>query len=285
MISQNKTIIMQKILVPTDFSDNSKAGLRFAIQLASQHPYQLTFFHCYHMNQLTSSDSKEESDDKSGVDRLQTQLNNFVDTVYNELNATQDSTTCIVQSSVAPDASIRDYATKNGYSYICISTRGAGKFDRVFGTNTSNLISFSDVPVIAVPKFYTAKKITDIIYASDLNNLEVELVKVVDFAKPLEAEVELLHITSPIELETNSETIEAAVKTFSKYDIKLHVEKPNPSESLVSNLEAAIEKSNPSMMIMFTQQNRTFFEKLFLSSKTEEFSFNLKVPLLDFSKL
>lgn len=46
----------------------------------------------------------------------------------------------------------------------------------------------------------------------------------VDFAKPLEAEVELLHITSPIELETNSETIEAAVKTFSKYDIKLHVE-------------------------------------------------------------
>lgn len=55
---------------------------------------------------------KEESDDKSGVDRLQTQLNNFVDTVYNELNATQDSTTCIVQSSVAPDASIRDYATK-----------------------------------------------------------------------------------------------------------------------------------------------------------------------------
>ncbi|MDR6782771.1 nucleotide-binding universal stress UspA family protein [Pedobacter africanus] len=36
---------MKRILVTTDFSANSKAGLRFAIQLAAQNNYQLTFFH------------------------------------------------------------------------------------------------------------------------------------------------------------------------------------------------------------------------------------------------
>ena len=223
--------------------------------------------------------------EKVGEDKIQSELNDFVHDIYNSLNAHQENTKCIIQSSVAPDASIRDYAAKNDFCYICISTRGAGKLERVFGSNTSNLINFSEVPVIAIPKSYQAEKITDIMYASDLTNLEEELIKVVDFAKPLDAEVELLHFTSPIELVTNSEIIETAVKTFSKYDIKLQVEKPNPSESLVSNLESAIEKSKPSMMIMFTQQNRTFFEKLFLSSKSAEFSFNLKVPLLVYSKL
>ena len=40
---------MEKILVTTDFSANSKAGLRFAIQLASQYKFGLTFFHSYYV--------------------------------------------------------------------------------------------------------------------------------------------------------------------------------------------------------------------------------------------
>ena len=40
---------MKKILVTTDFSENSKAGLYFAIQLASQNDAELTFFNTYHI--------------------------------------------------------------------------------------------------------------------------------------------------------------------------------------------------------------------------------------------
>ena len=36
---------MKKILVTTDFSANSKAGVRFAIQLASQIKCELIFYH------------------------------------------------------------------------------------------------------------------------------------------------------------------------------------------------------------------------------------------------
>lgn len=47
-------MIMNKILITTDFSSNSKAGLRFAIQMASQHNYSLTFFHSYHLLRPTN---------------------------------------------------------------------------------------------------------------------------------------------------------------------------------------------------------------------------------------
>ena len=38
---------MKRILVTTDFSTNSKAGVRFAIQLASQTKCELTFYNVH----------------------------------------------------------------------------------------------------------------------------------------------------------------------------------------------------------------------------------------------
>jgi hypothetical protein len=38
---------MQKILVTTDYSTNSKAGVRFAIQFASQSPAEIIFYHVH----------------------------------------------------------------------------------------------------------------------------------------------------------------------------------------------------------------------------------------------
>lgn len=40
---------MKKVLVTTDFSENSKAGIRFAIQWASQQRLSLIFVHVLHI--------------------------------------------------------------------------------------------------------------------------------------------------------------------------------------------------------------------------------------------
>ena len=274
-----------KILVTTDFSANSKAGLRFAIQLASQHKVELTFFHSYYVMKPTSwSDATFAAYEKTEANKILNNLKRFVESTYKSMKIDSKYSKCVIKSSVFTDANIRDYASENKFNFICISTRGAGKFKKIIGTNTSNLINQSDVPVIAIPNSYQVEKITNILYASDLAQLEKELKQVVDFAKPIKAKVELLHFNSPLEVIIDSKSIETAVKKFSKYDITLHLKNPDPVATLISNLETAIEKSKPSMMIMFTQQNRTFFEKLFLSSKSAEYSFNTKIPLLVFNK-
>ena len=276
---------MKKILVTTDFSANSKAGLRFAIQLASQHKVELTFFHSYYVMKPTSwSDATFAAYEKTEANKILNNLKRFVEATYKSMKIDSKRSKCVIKSSVFTEANIRDYASTNKFNFICISTRGGGKIKKIFGTNTSNLINQSDVPVIAVPNSYRATKISSILYASDLGNLEKELKQLVDFAKPIKAKVELLHFNSPLEIIIDSKLIESAIKKFSKYDITLHLENPDPVATLISNLETAIEKSKPSMMIMFTQQNRTFFEKLFLSSKSAEYSFNTKIPLLVFNK-
>lgn len=277
---------MDKILVTTDFSTNSKDGLRFAIQLATQHKFELTFFHSYYIMKPTSwSDKTFAAYETKEAEKIQNNLNRFVNSIYKRMKVVPGKINYIIKYSVFTDSNIREYAAKNKFSYICIGTRGAGKLKKIFGTNTSNLINHSTVPVIAVPHNYRATKVKSILYASDLDNLEYELKKVVAFAKPLSAKVELLHFNSMSDLITDSKTIETAVKTFSKYDVKLHLDNSNPVNTLVSNIESAIQKSKPSMLLMFTQQNKTFFEKLFLSSKSADYSFNTKVPLLVFNKI
>jgi nucleotide-binding universal stress UspA family protein len=276
---------MHKILVTTDFSSNSKAGLRFAIQLASQNKFELTFFHsCYSMKPTSWSDAKSNAFQKEEEIKLLKKLNQFVDAVYKSMNLRVKNMQCIISSSFYTDSNIREYAEQNKFSFICISTRGAGKIKKFLGTNTSNLINHSHVPVIAIPRTYHPSKIKSILYASDLVNLEKELRQVIEFAGPLKAKVEMLHFNTALEITPDSKSLETKLKKISKYDIKLHFEKLNPIETLISKLESTIKKTKPSMLIMFTQQNRSFFEKIFLSSESAEYSFKTKIPLLVFNK-
>src|SRR5436189_155716 len=167
---------MQKILVTTDFSPNSKAGLRFAIQLALQHKYELIFFHCYYVIKPTSwTEAKINAYEKDETIKIQHQLDRFVHSIYKSMDVVAKNIKCVIKSSLQIKRTIREYALQNKFSYICISTRGAGKIKKIFGTNTSNLINHSDVPVIAVPRSWQPNNITSFLYASDLTPIGKEI--------------------------------------------------------------------------------------------------------------
>ncbi len=276
---------MQKILVTTDFSYKSKAGLLFAIQLATQNKCKLTFFNVHHIPTPTAWNTvriEEYQKDQTAI--TQAKLKGFVENIYADLQIPAMNIKCIVKISVFPEAVIRDYAEENKFDFICISTRGAGKLERILGTNTGNLINHSAIPVIAVPYKYITTAITSILYASDLTHFKKEIIKVVDFAKPLKATIELLHLTSVLENSAQLKAIETAVKKIAAYHISFNLTNRDPNESLITDIETAIKKRKPSMMIMFTEQNRSLFQKIFLSSKSAEYSFNAKVPILVFNK-
>lgn len=277
---------MKKILVTTDLSAGSKAGLRFAIQLASQSKFALTFFHSYNILSPTGwTAAKIKEYEKSEAAKVQQKLDQFVDKVYQELEVKAQHSQCVIKNSVFAQSNIMDYAAEHQFDFICISTRGAGRLQRLLGTNTANLINNSDVPVIAVPHTYRSKQITSIMFASDLANLDKELELVAEFAAPIKAEVQLLHFTTYLDSQIDPEKVEQATKKSDNLHIKLDIKFFEPAESLVSHIEAAILRTKPSLLVMFTEHHRSLFEKIFLSSKSAEYSYHPLVPLLVFNKL
>jgi nucleotide-binding universal stress UspA family protein len=275
---------MRKILVTTDLSNNSKAGVRFAISLASQGHFDLTFLHVYSTLVPTGwSNSKKISYQNEVSNKTQLTLETFVDRMYKKMNFTNKKIKCVIESSGLTDPAIIEYASRNQFDFICCSTRGAGKFERFFGTNTANLILNSKVPVIAIPHNHRTKTIKNILYASDVVNLQLELKKVITLAKLLNAKVELLHFLNPLE-SVDSGNIKTSVKKFTKYKVQMSIKTRDPINTLIADIEDAIKSTKPSLLIMFTDLNRSIFQRIFLSGKAAEYAYNPKVPLLVFNK-
>jgi nucleotide-binding universal stress UspA family protein len=276
---------MNKILVTTDFSDNSKAALRFAIQLASQHPFHLTFFHSTNIQRPTQwSNAVYQSHEHSESTQVLSKLQSFVADIYESMNIQALAFDCIVKNNAATDQNIIQYATDNGYDYICLSRNGENKSSLWFGSNTSTLINKSNIPVIAVPSDYKAERITKVAYAADLKHLDTEIEKVYRFAEPLGAKIELLHFSGPADALIEPEKQAAIDQKIREYQLVTHYEKLNFEKTLIENMNEAFQRSKPSMVVMFTDQERSFFEKIFSSSISAEYASVSEIPLLVFKK-
>ncbi len=274
-----------KILVTTDFSTNSKGGLRFAISLSKLNKAQLIFFHSCFLPKPTSwSEATYALYVKNEKQKLLTRLNKFVESVYKSMKVSSDKIKCVIEQSIIHESSITEYAKTHSIDFICMSTRGAGSLNKIFGNTAGNLITKSQVPVIAVPQHYRTKNCTHILYASDLKNYKQELNTVIEFAKPIKAAVEVFHLTFPGEKLMDAGEITANLKKQFKYNIKLLFKNNDFTKPIVTNLKKAIASSNPIAVVMFTEQRRTFFQQLFLSSTSESLAFQTKIPLVVFNK-
>jgi len=277
---------VEKILVTTDFSDHSKSGLRFAVQLAAQNACHLTFLNVHHLQTPSAWDAvrMDEYEDEQ-KELIHAKLVRFVEKIYAAMHIKPQHIQYAVELSILPESSILEYAEKHTYDYICISTRGTGIFKKVLGTITSNLIHESKVPVIVVPHDYKPSKIESLIYASDLDDYEHEITRVVSFARPLGASVELLNFTSVSLKEENRKIVEKRIEEIANYPVSIYISDKKEEDDLIKAIEYAVQKVEPSVLVMFTQQNRNWFENIFYAGNSEEYSFHTKVPLLVFRKL
>ncbi len=277
---------MIAILVPTDFSVNSKAGLRFAMYWSVRQPVKLIFIHIFHAK-LSPLSTDEENSKYIEIEskRLKNKLNLHILSLYKTLGIKPGKFTSVVRQGISADLSILDYCRENDHiNYICISTRGAGTVNKIFGTNTGNLITKSDVPVLAIPKKYRHRKLKSLLYTSDLLNSDAEIREVLSFARPLKINIKILHLLLPDEASPDKKTLEIILRKKFRYDMEVVITKENIKNSIRENLEEQIKLSKPSLIAMFTNQNRSFFQKLFYPSKAEQLSFTTSVPLLTFPK-
>lgn len=277
---------MLKILVPTDFSTNSRAGLRYALQWSSQQKLEIRFVHVFHTIRRPDWTDRifEENVEKDAL-VFQNKLNLFVQSIIKAVKITPARYSCVAFYSLSADIGIMDYCREHDeMDFICISNRGAGKISKPFGTITGNLTIRSRVPVITVPKNYRMKPVKSILYATDFINYTGELKKVLSIARPLKAEIKILHLSTPGEIIPEEILRNKGFEEKLHYVLDLQIRKRKISQSLLVNLQKEIFKIRPSLIIMFTDQHRNFFQKMLYPSKSEQLSFGTICPLLSFSK-
>jgi len=275
-----------KLLVTTDFSTNSKGAIRFAQTLAKQSKdIEVVFYHgVQFMRPTLWSDDFYMNYEKVEKERLLIQLKSFVNKVIGKERKKSSNIKFVIDSVISLEKDIIKYAEKNKADYICIATQGAGILRKIMGTHTSHIVNNSKIPVLVIPSHYRSKPLKKTTYLSDFENLKEELNTITTLTNTIKSSLDVLHYTSIVFDNNKFQKNLALFKTDNFKSIKLNIVKSDYELSLVERVSRYVAKSKPELLIMFTNKKKSFFETIFLPSKSAELTYTTKVPVLIFSK-
>lgn len=276
---------MKKILVPTDLSPNSKTGIKFAIQFAKQIKAKLVFLYVADVIKPTSwSEERFKTYSKEMAQKHDVTIKKFVSQVCNEKQILKDAEYKIELSYNTPK-SIMETAQNKKVSFICMSTRGAGKIKKLWGTNASEVITNSPIPVIVIPQRYTVAPIKSIFFACDFAALNKEMKIVQDLANSVKSKLKVFHYDYLLHVPENLKKLDKQADKFRAKSTSFVIKRKEMEFSLAEHLAGDIKKDKPSLVVLFTKQNRNWFNRLISPSEASEMSFHLKVPLLTYKKI
>lgn len=272
---------MVNILVPTDLSDLSKVAVQYAVKIVNKLGGTLTLLHVVSLTQPTRASMRLQlkSLEKELMDTAKEDLEAFVNEISGKLTTNEQINFKVVNGASFSDT-VRREAKKLHTGLIVMGTRGArGIRKYVLGTNTASVIEVSHVPVLAVPELGEFKSFNNVVYATDLKDVDYELQILIPYLEKFNSKVHLLHVTPSLKEVAALEKKVAA--SISKAEISNVVAKVIVNKEVDEAIDYYISESKADLLAMFTH-DLTFYEKLFNRSVTRQMAFHNKVPLLAF---
>jgi nucleotide-binding universal stress UspA family protein len=276
---------MKDILVTTDLSANSRSAIRFALQLASKTGANLIFYHVIEVMKPTAwSDARFANFEAGKKEEFLKKLRKFVAATAIGPNHLPGDASYIAEIGTDVTAMTIAAATKRKAGFICMSTRGAGNVKKIFGTNASAMIMHSRVPLVIVPDNYKPTRISKLFYASDLARLAVEIKVVKELAMQVGAEATVYHYDYLLNVTQDTSVFERRVERYQGSGFQFNFKRQDIDKSLSELLRKDIKSEKASAVVLFTKQNRNWFDRLFAPSEAARISFNANVPLFIFRK-
>ncbi len=279
---------MKKILVPVDFSPNARKAIRFALQWAAQLSAEVIFYHLlderspqidagWDYTYYTQQQDKKRQLAKNKMDKL-------IQRVYQPPLQPDIPYVCVCQTARDVAQKIIEYAQQKHIDCIITGARGSSTAVQLFGSTTTKLMTESPIPVLVVPAHFRLKPITDLCYASDMRHLETEIKKVLDLKNALGVKLRLMHFDYQINLQQNNQQLHQWAQKYEAQDVHFQYLKLKPEDPLNTQIQQSTQKFKPSVLILFTQQNRSWFERFIWPSDAVRLSLISKVPLLIYRK-
>lgn len=273
-----------KILIPTDFSKLSKVAVFYAIELAQTLGGELIVVNVVNTEvppMVRLGLHRLRAAFKNSAEQDMILLIKKIERKYKQSRKLSITHKILFGSSV--NETIERFASSNNIDLIVVGTKGATGLKKVFlGSNATSIINKSTIPVITVPEFTKFKDLKNIVYATNMLNLNEEVEIIVPFSQLFEANIHVLHITSKDSTQKNNpEKISAELKkAFKGIKIEFH---SLADENISEGIENFITNISADMLVMFTHE-LNFYEKISGKSVTRKVALGTKIPMLIFNK-
>jgi len=270
---------MKNILIPTDFSDSSKAAASYAIEFAKASNASITFLHVFHIPMVTS----EATVVMPNFDALEKDSMDALQKLEESLRLQHKLTTkanCIVKPGFLIDE-MKDVIKENKIDLVIMGIAGAGKLAEVLiGSNTTIAIHNLDCEVLVVPNDSVYKPIKNIAFACDFIKVKESpaISNIKNWAKTLNAKTFILNIVSPEEKPSTEKAI-AGIKLESIFDSIEHSLHFPENDDITYAINDFVEKHNIDLLIMIPRKHN-IFTSIFHKSNTKKMAFHSHIPLL-----
>jgi nucleotide-binding universal stress UspA family protein len=265
---------MKKILVPTDFSELSRASLSYAAMLALKMDVELILLHVIDIS------NSEMLMKRARLEEEVVQL------------AREDAAYLMddIRAEVGEKLRIRyeyrmghplhrvvdNFVQQNNVGLIVMGLHGETGLRKVLmGRVTTSVINNSSVPVIAVPAD-AVFQLDKIFYATDMSNLSSELSFLIKFARLFNASVHVIHVLTRGESHPDKNQIKEQIKRLDYPNIYFHVLR---GDEIARLLNTFVRRAKAHMLAMFTHR-QDFFQQLFATSITQDVAAQNHLPVL-----
>ncbi len=277
---------MKKILVPTDFSSNADKALSFAVQIAKLAKADIVLLHvCSGVIEPAFKNLQTMYNEYNQpiVDQAREQLLSVKGSIAGSENLHINAT---LYTGSVTDAVLQAVVDHHADLIIMGTLGEAALFGKIFGTQTAEIISKTNVPVIAVPLLCEWVAPQKILLAVN------QFYKLPDVINPVFELAVLFNACVHVVTFTDIDTAEADdylnhKKGIAAYEKKLRENFENTtiiSAHLNGNrfqetFEEYIREQRIDIVTMLTRK-RTFLESIFNSSMSKKMSYHIQIPLL-----
>ncbi len=269
--------MIKKLIVPVDFSSNSRQAFSYALGLAKDLKAGIELYHAWTAPFIVrefSADARKAAHTKD-QDKKVRLLENF------KKQAEDEKVKC--RYTMNEDTlfnGVNELATQD--SMIVMGTKGETGLDTLFmGSMTSRMIMDANVPVLSVPKKARYTGINNVMLGIDYEKEFHWNFRKVQTILAKKASVKVVHIeigeySSPYEKEMMadiSKTIRSDFKGFPSEFIEIH------DEDIIEGLNKGVKKLKPDVVVLLTSK-KSLVERIFWGSLAKRMALVTKVPLL-----
>lgn len=276
---------MTKIVVATDLSPNSTSAVHFAYKLSLLKSATLVVVHVYHVAKPKNWRShRYENYLKAREQFITARVENYLDRIFNAYDEPPIDLELDIHMSPNTVTTILQCATRHKCIYLCLASRGAGKSNNVIGSHASKLLGKSPIPAFCIPSNYKRKPIDTICYASDMTNFSKEIRKVIEISIPNNIEIKVLHIVTDEPALLKKSILESRIYRKTGAQIKVKYFGKNPNSSMIEDIDIAIKKIRPSLVVFFINRSQHHSTTILYDPHIHNTNMFKKIPILIFKR-
>lgn len=192
---------IKNVLYPTDFSDNARNALPFALEIVKHSDATLHLIHS--IEEPYDFAPMAEEIMKGVTHKVQRLFDEMIEDIRKKKPYEAVNIKTHIRSG-RPVYSILEESRELHIDLVVMGTQGRSGIQRVlFGSNSAEIVQQSKIPVLCIPQDASFKGFKEILFTTDYNDRDMEaLTYVTEFGKLFDSKIKVFHASPDKSLKT-----------------------------------------------------------------------------------